>query len=225
MNDIFKDVKSREDLAKTIIDLELAVPDEMPKYVIGDNPYTLPSLDLTKELLLRRAYIKLGMWGFVSWRWILPFKEWIGNRRCLEIMAGRGWLSYALKSKGTDVIATDNFSWHKEKFPEWNNTMTEVIQLDAVDAVRKYGEEVDIVMVCWPTMGDSTYKALKELHRVNPKALFVFIGELDSTISANDDFFAHFLEVEDEEFEKAAGLYQRWVDQNDHMLLGRYVKM
>ncbi|MGF9891279.1 hypothetical protein ABEX78_21705 [Priestia megaterium] len=224
MKDIFESITELKDLADTPINLELKVPDEMPKYVpIGDlYDMRASSLDMTKELLLRSAYIKMGMWGFVSWRWVLPLKDWIGNRKCLEIMAGRGWLSCALESQGVDIIATDDFSWHREQFPEWNDTMTDVVNMDAVKSVKKYGADVDIVLVSWPTSDDSTYKVLKELNKVNPKALFVFIGELDSAISASDDFFDHFLEMEDVKFEKAADAYQRWVTYKDGMYLGKY---
>lgn len=224
MKDIFENVTEMKDLVDIPINLELKVPNEMPKYVpIGDlyNMHT-SSLDMTKELLLRSAYVKLGMWGFVSWRWVLPLKEWIGNRKCLEIMSGRGWLSYALKLQGVDIIATDDFSWHKEQFQEWNNTMTDIINMDAVESVKKYGADVDIVIVSWPTSDNTTYKALKKLYKVNPTALFVFIGEFDSYVSASNEFFDHFLEIEDERFEKAADAYQRWVTFKDRLYLGKY---
>lgn len=223
MKDAFVNIKDT-DIFTTSISLELEVPDEMPKHILNNRLFSSPPFSFEKEMLLREAYIKLGMWGFVSWRWITPFRNWIGNRKCLEIAAGRGWLSHALKIIGTDIIATDDFSWHKEKFKNWNNTMTEVIQIDAINAIKEFGTEVDIVIVSWPCTDDNTYKALKELHKINKDALFVFIGEWNSSVSASNNFYDHFLEIEDADFQKVAKAYQRWHGFSDHLYLGKYVE-
>ncbi|KAA9007339.1 hypothetical protein F4V43_02310 [Paenibacillus spiritus] len=77
------------------------IPEAMPVF---NNPFQDGAFEA------RYKYNKEGMFAFVSWRWINPFVEWIDNRRCLEVMAGRGILSYALRQKGVDIITTDDFS-------------------------------------------------------------------------------------------------------------------
>lgn len=45
----------------------------------------------------RDECITLGMWAIVFHEWVKELAKWIGNRQCLEIMAGAGWLAKALK--------------------------------------------------------------------------------------------------------------------------------
>lgn len=60
----------------------------------------------------RMPLIKYSSFILISKDWIKPFAEWIGQRKCLEIMAGHGMLSKALRDEGVNVIAvTDDFSW------------------------------------------------------------------------------------------------------------------
>lgn len=160
-----------------------------------------------------------GMYAFVSWKWVIPFVKWINGRKCLEVMAGAGWLSLALRQKGVDVIATDNMSWHKLK--RWKN-VTPVEPLSAKKAIEKYGAEIDIMIIGWPYMDDHAYYALKLLHKLNPNANVVYIGEGDGGCTASPKFFKHFREEEDQEFDQVAKEYERFYGMHDYMFLGRY---
>ncbi|PFJ42802.1 hypothetical protein [Bacillus thuringiensis] len=226
MTDFFKDAKDLTEITKTNIVLEDKIPDKMPKYTSYSlfEPMDVDDdlFGFVKEARLREAYIQNGMFGFVSWKWINPFVEWIGNRKCLEVMAGRGWLSYALREKGVDVIATDNFSWHNgEIYSSWKNTVTSIEEIDAVSAVEKYASEVDIVIMCWAYMDNTAYETIKKLHEINPNALVVYIGASDYT--ANDNFFRHFERItNDKLFENAANHYEQWYSIRDQLMLGKY---
>lgn len=228
MTDYFKDAKNLTEIMETKIVLEDKIPDKMPKYT-SNSLYSFMDADrdpfgFMKESRLRQAYIDKGMFGFVSWKWINPFVEWIGNRKCLEVMAGRGWLSHALREKGVEVIATDNFSWHNgEVYSSWKNTVTSIEEIDAVSAVEKYASEIDIVIMCWAFMDNIAYETIKKLHEINPNALVVFIGEGAGGCTANDNFFNHFQRItNDELFEKAANNYEHWDCLHDRLILGQY---
>ena len=52
-----------------------------------------------------------GMWALVYRSFARKLAVWIGNRRVLEVMAGRGWLAKALSEEGVSIIATDDNSW------------------------------------------------------------------------------------------------------------------
>jgi len=170
-------------------------------------------------LLLKEECNKKGMYAFVSWRWIEPFAEWIDKRKCLEIMAGAGYLSWALREKGVDIIATDNMSWHKKK--GWSN-VTIIEELSAINAIQKYGKDVELVIMAWPYMDDDAHKALKLLSKVNPSALMVYIGEGPCGCTANEKFFNAFSEVADPRFELVAGKYETFDYMHDEMKLGKY---
>ncbi|MGF7535295.1 hypothetical protein AAGG74_16710 [Bacillus mexicanus] len=201
----------------------IEVPEEMPKFWVdiptSDN---WDPLGFTKELTLRDAYIKKGMFGFVSWKWINPFAEWLNGRKCLELMAGRGWLSYALSLKDINIIATDNFSWH-EHHSKWNDTLVDIEKIDAVKAVEKYASQVDVVIISWPYKGSETYNSLKTLNKFNPDALFVFIGEQDEGVCADKEFFNHLKEIEDEDFLAVKQNFQSWKGIYDRIILGKYI--
>jgi hypothetical protein len=204
-------------LTKEVIRTMYTIPDEMPKF---KDRFAL------ENYATRSKYIEEGMFAFVSWKWINPFAEWIGERKCLEVMAGRGILSLALRQKGIDIITTDNFSWAKETkvdtFKLWNDVLTDVEDIDAIDAVEKYGKNIDILIMSWAYMDDTAYRVIKKLYEVNPAALVVCIGEGMGGCTADDSFFEHFEEFEDEKFEEVENNFERWSGLHDRPTLGRY---
>lgn len=228
--DYFEGV-SQEDLFKADIKVEEKIHDTMPKYIrsfletisIGFENHFNATM---KESILKEKFNEMGMFCFVSWDWINPLSEWIGDRKCLEVMSGRGWLSKALRENGVDVIATDDFSWHKEeRFTKWNNLVTPVEELDAVEAVTRYGKFIDVLIMTWAYMDDTAYRVIKELHRVNPKALVVVCGEGYGGCTADDNFFEHFEEVDDSVFEsEVASNYNTWFGLHDGLSVGRYTE-
>lgn len=194
------------------------IPNEMPKF---------KPLDM-EEYTVRQKYIEDGMFAFVSWKWLYPFVEWINNRKCLEVMAGRGILSLALRQKGIDVIATDDFSWSKIEhgnFKKWSDTVTEVEELDAIESVEKYGKDIDILIMSWPYMDDTAYKVIKTLNEINPHALTVYIGEGRGGCTANDIFFDNFEEIEDDSFLPVQRNFERWRGLYDRPTLGKFKKI
>ncbi|QST02144.1 hypothetical protein IMZ31_22085 (plasmid) [Pontibacillus sp. ALD_SL1] len=216
--DYDKEQNKLSQLLEEDIILEDKVPDDMPKHTSHDPFTSYEPGDILKDTMLREKYVGIGMYGFVSWRWVKPLSEWLKGKRCLEVMAGRGWLSYALREMGVDVVATDNFSWISG-----SDVKTEVEPLEATEAVKKYGAEVDIVLMSWPPMSEDAYQVLKTMQDVNPDLLLLYIGESPGGCTANDDFFDHFQEVDDEEFdEKIAPLYQSWWGIHDSLYLGKY---
>lgn len=187
------------------------IPDQMPRFN-GNMAERLYQTYAYKDECNNR-----GMFAHVSWKWIIPFAEWIGNRKCLEIMAGAGYLSYALREKGIDIIASDDHSWHKHR--DWQS-VTEIIPLTANQAIWQYGKQVEIIIMAWPHMDNSAYQALRLLHYINPNALLVYIGEWGGC-TANDNFFANFIEVDDPGFDAVADQYERFDYIKDMMYLGK----
>ena len=166
------------------------------------------------------------MYAFVSWKWVNPLAAWIGNRKCLEVMSGRGILAYALRLKRVDIIATDDYSWFmKDKFKEWNNLVTNVDKMDAVEAVKEYGASIDILLMVWPYKDNAAYQVIKTLYEVNKAAYVVYIGQWQEKdlVTADSDFYNHYALINDDTlFNKAAASYENWRGVHDKLTLGRY---
>lgn len=126
-----------------------------------------------------------GMYATATVLFSKAFGAWIGNRRLLDPLAGRGWLAKGLREQGVDVIATDDASWIKKR----HTFLTEVEIMDALDAVKKYAEEVDVVLFSWAPSGKLLWKLVKAVHKRNPNATMVFLSEPEPEVSGNDKFY------------------------------------
>lgn len=233
-------INARSDTPLVNEDGSVNIPDEIPikPTSVFDPGYNLHNF--IRGFRLRDYYINEGMYAFVSWKWVKPFVKWIGNRKCLEVMAGRGILAYALRQMGVNLITTDDLSWaekansRKKEEPEgemlvgvnhskWIHPVTEVEKLDAVEAVRRYGKEIDIMIMSWPPYMDNTaFQVIFELNKINPQALVVFIGE-NGGCTADRIFSLHFDIINDDvDFNEAARAYEQWDNIHDGLYLGRY---
>ncbi|MFJ7982362.1 hypothetical protein ACIQ1D_19050 [Lysinibacillus xylanilyticus] len=227
--DYFKGI-TKENIYTANITIEEKIHDVIPKnckdiFSSSFSDVEDYGFNFTKDIRLKEKFNEMGMFCFVSWAWVNPLVEWLGNKKCLEVMAGRGWLSHALRQKGVDVVATDDFSWHgMPQFSKWIDIVTEIEDLDAVEAVRKYGKNIDVLIMTWAYMDNVAYKTIKELHKVNPQAKIIVCGEGRGGCTADDKFFDHFDEIEDEDFYRnVASKYETWNGLHDRLTLGRYI--
>lgn len=153
----------------------------------------------------RDKYSKSFGFPLISEDWVKPLAKWIGDRPCLEIMAGTGYLSYALSKYGVNIKATDNFSWS-----DYFNNSVNVECLDCFEAIKKYGNRVDFIICSWPYMDDTAALCLELMFKINPKCRMIYIGEDFGGCTANDRFFniADFQDIKG--FNDAVMNYTRW---------------
>ena len=175
---------------------------------------------------LRKSFIKNMGFVLISKEWIIDLSQWIGKRKCLELMSGLGALSYGLRIQGVNIIATDNYSWREKANGEDsllrndNKTWTHVENLGALEAVEKYGGNVDIIIMSWPPYDDEiTVKVLKRMRDINPSCIMIYIGEGKGGCTANDEFFTMFEKIEDESFNEANSKFQNWILTKDRPFL------
>jgi len=154
-----------------------------------------------------------GMWAIVDQVWTRELADWIGQRRVLEIMAGRGWLAKALAACGVRVIATDNGEWdgsHAQAVPVFA-----VRPFAALEAVKTFGNEVEVLLVSWPPCGDEAIcRAAEAWGGDRP---IIYIGESCGGRNAPEDFFKWFHVLEDLNFP-----LQSWYGFHDAVLVGHY---
>lgn len=149
------------------------------------------------SLLYRDIIIRSSGFALISNEWIRPLAQWIGSRRCLEIMSGSGALSYALAQHGVNVIATDNSNWAGWYNSWFSLPWTKVEALHCLDAIERYARDCELVICSWPYMDDDAYNALLKMRVVNPNAMMIYIGEQSGGATASDAFFETAVPVDD----------------------------
>lgn len=161
------------------------------KSIFNDN--TLPF----STMYVRDLYVQKCGFPLLSKDWIKPLSKWIGNRKCLEVMSGTGAFAKSLQDYGISVLPTDNKPWKN------NLKWTEVIIEDAVKAVKKYGNTVDIIIMSWPPYNNPiANQVLLTMREVNPDTIMLYIGEYGGC-TADDIFFENAKFIEDETFDSA----------------------
>lgn len=189
----------------------------------GRLPKLYPNMPLQQYLTLpngnsmniREKYIEQCGFALLAENWIKPLAKWIGDRPCLEVMAGCGSLTYFLSEYGVKIKATDNYSWDK-KFP---NKYTEVENLDAIEATRRYGDKVKFIICSWPYMDSTATRVLLEMRKVNKQCRMIYIGEGRGGCTADDSFFNTAIECEVNGFDEAVSTYRHWYCIHDTIKL------
>ncbi len=172
------------------------IPEKYPDFILAG--LNVSTLKLRERLINHMGFVLL------SNIWIDVMIRWIGSRKCLEVMAGTGALTYELGKRGADIIATDNCSWKKY------NTWVHVEELDAVEAVEKY-KNVEVLIMSWPPYSNEiAIKVLQKMRMVNPDCIMIYIGEEKGGCTANDKFFSFIEEIEDESFHRVKLEFQNW---------------
>lgn len=191
------------------------------------SKYDLWADDAMEQFKIKGQWNDRGMFAFVCPQWVDPLAKWIGERKALEVMAGAGWLARALRDKGTQLTATDDYSWIDKG--GWE-TQTTIERLNAVDAVEKYGRNSDVLIISWPYMDSEAFHALHEWDKARPGAPVIYIGEDEGGCTANIEFFNHFQEIDNDwhlfsgrpSFEPVRSNYRTYFGLHDRVILGKY---
>lgn len=148
--------------------------------------------------------------------WCLPpssklvneIKDFVGSGTILELGGGTGFYASILQKSGLRVICTDNYS----EFKFFGNGMercffhTEVERLSATEAIKKYGNICDTLLVVWGR-GQPSKEDLK--HFEGNKV--IVIGE-DSSGCTNAGIFSYLQYIHEEGVQPKEDdvIYQEW---------------
>ncbi len=172
------------------------------------------------SMILRDTFLELSGYCLVAYDWVRPLSKWIGDRACLEVMCGCGCLAKALQDCGVDIVATDDFSWTNHDQCWFQNPWTEIEKISAVEAIRKYGAQVSLILVSWPYRDGTALAVLREMRIQNPEAQMIFIGEWNGA-TANEDFFREARRINDVGFYQAIEKFRQHTTINDFPYLIR----
>lgn len=200
------------DMMEILAELELGnIPKQYPRGMLMQAL----ALDNGQYLNVRDKYIKSIGFPLIAENWVKPLAKWIGKRPCLEVMAGTGYLSYALNKYGVQIKATDNFSWSNK----FKTILPMVEDIESVDAVRKYGKHIEFIICSWPYMDEKATEILLTMREVNPKCRMIYIGEPWGGCTASDSFFEAAEICEVQGFNHAISKYRHWASLNDTIML------
>lgn len=152
------------------------------------NKYSaaLPKLD--RALRNFRDYLEdtYGMWSYVNAPFAKALADYLNGAPVLEIMAGNGYISKGLRNNNANqqIYTTDSQAWGKEN-ETGKHPVTKIEKLDAVSAIKKYGDQVDYVIMSWaPDKGETDWEVLQLLRQDYPDIKFLVIGEKDGATNS-----------------------------------------
>ena len=143
-------IRCEKDLDKGIIPLEFP------------NPALYSSKEWIAEFRAKYETLfiddKHRMFALVDQTWTARLARKIGDAKCLEVCAGKGWLAKALATNGVKVIATD--------IDPHEDSVFAIEQISANDAIDKYN--FDYLIISWPHMKvlESCFKKLKPMQKI-----------------------------------------------------------
>jgi hypothetical protein len=145
---------------------------EIPEY-LPKNIFMIDGIDY--KIDMRSAIINKVGYVLLSNNWIRLLASYLKNRKCIEILSGCGSLSYVLQQKNIDIIATDDYSWNKH----WDSAWTTIEEIDAENAIIKYGKDIDYVICSWPNYeSEVAYNSLIKMREVNSNLKMIYSLEI-----------------------------------------------
>lgn len=163
---------------------------------------------------LRLGMQELGMYALVTNDWVKELAKFLEDKKVLEVMCGRGWLSKALKDNGIEIISTDAYKSHLNWTTELE-PLVDIENLTAVKSVKKYHEDVDYIIMSWaPYDKPVAYNVIQKLKELNSNAKVIFIGEGAGGCTADFDFYDSIDVVQDDKFRVVEDAYDKVVSAN-----------
>lgn len=144
-----------------------------------------------KRCMCRDCYVHRYSFPLMTKEVVEDMANYLHNHKVLEVCCGSGYISKCIKDADPtiDIICTDNLKWESmNDFTYWQNHFMEIENIDALDAIDKYGDQVDYVLLSWPEFNKPI--GTKILQRCLEKNIsMIYIGEDWGGCTANNEFF------------------------------------
>lgn len=137
--------------------------------------------------------IETGFDAICFWKYNPEFMQemvdYLKGKRVLEIFGGNGYLASLLNEQGIEITSTSLRSGHDG---HQIKMFFEVEEIEAVDAVEKYKDTHDVLLMSWPTVTPRALMAVKAWGKDRP---VFYIGEVTDYSKhhlggcATDEFF------------------------------------
>lgn len=172
------------------------------------------------------SIIHMSSYAIVTKKWLEPLSKAILNEptsKILEVACGNGMIAKGLKDYGVDIIATnqgysigDDYSIHISR--PW---IDDIEKIDAIQAIEKYGSDVDYVLLSWPPACSTIdLEILKAMRRVNPFCCMILIGEEDDNrCTGSREFFNEAIPIN---FGFMNSEYKEWYEEAQNEYVSRF---
>lgn len=165
-----------------------------------------------------RSYLQnsYGYWATVTQPLMSTWSKLFPNEKYLELMAGNGYISKGFRDNGIKSICTDNLSWSKQS-PTGNKKITDVEQIDALDAIDKYQTQVDAIVLAWsPDREEIDFEILEKIRKTELK--FFLIGEKYGATNSKK-FWDHAKIISDQRIDELNQVYPQYDLVHDKIFL------
>lgn len=163
---------------------------EVPEVLLPDND------NFINSIRLHGFFQDVGYYGRVTKDFVGNLKAYISDSGCsnpvvLDPMAGKGFFVKALRESGVKTIASDDKSWAAQ------SSDRSILDLDAIDSLRKHGGKVTHLVMSWPPYAvDIDYRLYKVIREEFPHIKIIYIGESNGGCTGSDDFHSAVFEDE-----------------------------
>ena len=205
--------------------LNKKIPDEYPESISKIKPMELQKIYNIDKF----DFINISSFALITKTWVKPLAEYIGDKKCLEIMAGKGVLAKALSDYGVEIIATDNYTWkwHRKRDKKEGQIVKseelwcDVLNIDCLEAINKYGSGISYIICSWPPYESTDlHKSLLLMRKVNSACKLIYIGEGKGGCTAEDGFFNEARVItSDAQFNSISKLLRSWQGMYDKIQL------
>ena len=167
--------------------------------ITEDTHLDIKKTGIGVDSIIRDHYTREYGFVYLYEKFVNDLAEYLKGKKVLSIMSGSCTLEKHLKDRGVDIICTDSGEWYDiPEYREWTRNTIPVEMLDAVEAIHKYGNDVDYVLCSWPPYNESgAYDAIMAMREAtNPNLTMIYIGEDVGGCCADNDFFKAVCETE-----------------------------
>ncbi len=133
---------------------------------------------------LRAEYNKKFGFFLVNEDFLSLSSNYLKNKKICEVGAGTGFLSKCFIELGLDITAIDLKV--KNNSYGFSQTFTEILEVNAVDYLRKNSNQYDTILMSWPNYdNDFAFNVLKQMSKGQE---LIYIGEGYGGCTGNDAF-------------------------------------
>lgn len=162
------------------------IPEEVPVDLF--DAYETNGFILTTSV--HSKLMEAGYFARVTQKFSKGLSEKIGkDSTILDPMAGKGFFVKAMREQGVKTIGTDDKSW-KSQLDD-----SQIENIDAVESLKKYGNQVDHVVLAWsPLENDIDNQLYKTIKQDYPHITIILIGESQGGCTGSDNFWQSYEE-------------------------------
>lgn len=192
----------KDDKSISIVEaVEVYKKKQIPEDVYIKSLFEASPREYSEQTSCRHEIIRIAGFPIITKKLCRALAEFIGDRKVLEVMSGLGCLAKGLRDEGVEIKATDNFTYDRYSNRDQRSDafIDDIENIDAVEAVNKYGKGYDLLLISWAPYGNPIdYKVLTTMRSVNKDMEIIWLGESVGGCCGSDEFFNNAECIEDD---------------------------